>query len=349
MARKPKVTTAAKKATVHTAKKTGLQLSAAQWKVYSKVYTSTARRLAQAAAVQTLRKSRLTANTTMQKKAAAAKSSAATARIAAFAARTSYRQSVLAHQNTALRHRVYANMEQHLRVAGRLQYIAGGEAAYAHTAVMRTLTTAQATTVQAAIFARALKTAKAATAAATAPTAAGTALNTAAKAAATAAARKSPVGRTAPRPDGLAAAESWQESPWCGAWRGDPDGYDCVAAAVANSLMLDRRFAHSDVRYTILRDELGQWPGGPSIAQALEHVQRSWKFTDMPWLTGYEPDDPALAAAGSVIGFATATGPHAALYLGAGLIASWGEVLLLADVMTGEVEESWDLTWGTVS
>lgn len=342
MARKPKTAAVAKKATVHTAKSTGLQLSAAQWKVYSKVYTSTARRLAQAAAVQTLRKSRLTANTTMQKKAAAAKSSAATARIAAFAARTSYRQSVLAHQNTALRHRVYANMEQHLRVAGRLQYIAGGEAAYAHTTVMRTLTTAQATTVQAAIFAKALKTAKAATAAATAPTAAGTALSTAAKAAATAAARKSPVGRTAPRPYG-AAAESWQESPWCGAWRGDPDGFDCVAAAIANHLLYVRRCCVAEDHYEALRDRLG---GEPTLARALNRVREDGFGPCV--LRGCEPSSSYELQSGSVIGFDTEEGPHAALYLGNGLIASWGEVLRLDDVMLPlrAVEESWDLVWG---
>jgi hypothetical protein len=344
MAPKAAVTPVAKKATVSTAKPTGLQLSAAQWKVYNSVYTATARRLALQAAAQTLRKSRLAAAATVQKKAAAAKVAASTARIAAQATYMTYRQANLAHQNAALRNRAYADMEQHLKIAGRLQYISGGEAVYAHTAVMRTLDNAQAMTAEAAIFAKALKTAKAATAAATAPTAAGTALNTAAKAAATAAARKSPVGRTAPRPV-VPAVESWQESPWCGAWRGDPDGYDCVAAAVANSLMLDRRVAHSDVRYTILRDELGQWPGGPSIEQALEYVKERWHFLGRPRLASYEPDDPYLAAAGNIIGFATQRGAHAALYLGAGLIASWGEVLLLKDVMTGEIEESWDLAW----
>lgn len=348
MAPKATVTAVTAKATSNTAKPSGLQLSAAQWKVYSRVYSAVRTKLAIKAAAQTLRQSRLTAAYSMQKKAAAARSNAQAARIAAYATRQSFRQSVQAHQNAALQARVYAAFSRHMTLLGRVQYIAGGEKAFAHAAVMRTVTTAQATTIEQARFAQAVKTAKAAVSTAGTSTAAPSAASVTANRIATAVASKSPAGRTAPRPEKTLAAESWQESSWCGAWRGDPDGYDCVAAAIANHLLYARRLAHSDVRYTVLRDELGQWPEGPPIAEALARVQEAWNFLGWARLVSYRPDVEVFGLLpGAVIGFATEHGPHAALYLGDGKIASWGEVLLLCDVMLPgtEVEESWRLHW----
>jgi hypothetical protein len=404
MAPKPKAPVKAPQPTKHTAAPTGLQLSAAQWKAYNAAYNAYAtaayrtlalaqRRAALSAAVLNLRKSRLSAAYSMAKITAASHAVARTAAIAAFATRMSYRQSVLAHQNAALRNRVYANFEHHMALAGRAQFVYKGERVYAHTAVMRTLTTRQATTIEQALFAKAVKTAKRATASTTtAPSAATKLIQAGARAAGLAAAEALPgpqltarqkahntaskhakatasatakataarnraakkkgvktvasAPRTAPRPDGTAAAESWQESPWCGAWRGDPDGYDCVAAAVANQLLFSQRLYHSDVQYTVLKEELGY---APSIARALGYVEDHWQFVGWPRLDGHEPVlFDAVPQAGEIIGFTTRKGPHAALYLGNGLIASWGEVLLLDDVMTGEVEEAWTLTWGAV-
>lgn len=332
---------------------TGLQLSAAQWKVYSAAYSAAAsagfRQLALQNGARSLRQSRLKAAATTQAKARAAHQRARTAAIAAFAVSQTYRQSKLGHQNTALRNRIYADYQRHILTAGRLQYVYKGEKAYAHTAVMRTLTSAQALTAEQALINKAAKTAKTATAPrapATSPRSPQVAaIQANAKAAALAAARATPKGRTAPRPAKLGSLCNSRHRRWFG----DPQGYDCVAAAIASSLLHDTGHALSAQAYESLEDALG---GEPTIAHALNRVREDGPLFLPPWtLRGYECDIPALAAAGNVIGFQTTRGPHAALFLGAGLIASWGEVLQLAQVITPGtgIEESWDLDWERTS
>jgi hypothetical protein len=405
VAPKAKAPAKASKATVATAKPKGLQLSAAQWKAYNAAYSAYAtaaykalaaqqRAAALQAAALGLQKGRLNAAHALMKKAAAAHSIARTTAIAAFAAKTSFRQSQLAHQNAALQQRVFADYERHLRAAGRAQFVYKGEKAYAHTAIMHTLTTAQATSVMQAKFAQAAKTAKAAVrstnvkgatpspqvaaiqaaakaaglaAAQSVPasqqfaavrsaarakaraTAHATASKTAkATAAATRAAKKKGVtpapktARTAPRP-GLPGMTGGT-----GRWRGNPDGYDCVAAAIANSCLLGNGHSLTAEEYAVLCAALGP---APDLGHALLVAWRLGQARVMPYLMRCpEKTDPALPASGDVIGFETENGPHAALYLGAGLIASWGEVLRLESVMlpgTG-IEESWELTWERV-
>jgi hypothetical protein len=354
VAPKSTVTPVAKKATSSTSKPKGLQLSAAQWKAYNAAYTASAsaayRKQAIQSAAQSLRQARLSAAYSIAKKTAAAHAAARTAAIAAQAVAMSYRQSVLAHQNAALQARVYADFQKHVQAAARLQYVYKGEKAYAHEAVMRTLDTSQAVSVETARFAAAVKSAKAATAStAQVPTAnakaaaslASAAIQANAKAAAIAAARATPVGRTAPRPD-AAVAGNWQEPPFCGAWRGDPFGSDCVAAAVANHLLYSRRCYLADPEYLTVMRAAG---AAPELGQALERVSLRL-LPDFPVrLASYEPVTGVLA--GDIIGFATPKGPHAALYLGDGQIASWGEVIALGEVMLPEtaVEEAWQITW----
>jgi hypothetical protein len=353
------------KASKTTAKASGLHLTTAQWAAYNKAYNAVSTRAYNKAAIQAaalnLRKYRLAAAAGALKKAAAARVKAAHAKAALQSARTGLARA-RSLQNAALTAKADALVTKALKAEESLQAKATASAHYAQDAVRRELSPAQALAAETALFAKAAKVAKAATATPVAaasktskPTAASSKaaaqIAAAASAAGLAAARKvpasakAPAGRTAPRPEKTLAAESWQESPWCGAWRGDPDGYDCVAAAVANHLLHARRLYYSMTRYWVLREELGQWPGGPSIAQALAYVSDSFQFLDWPSLASYGIADEA--APGTVIGFATARGPHAALYLGEGLIASWGEVLRLQDVMLPgtDVEEAWTLTW----
>jgi hypothetical protein len=326
----------------------GLQLSAAQWKAYNAAYTASAtagyRRLAIQASAQTMRQSRLTAVYTLGKKVAAAHAAARTAAIAAFAVKQSFRQSQLAHQNAALHQRVYADYIRHVLQAARLQYVYKGEKAYLHTAVMSTVTSAQALSATQARFAQAAKTAKAAAASTTAKGAASAKLSPAsaqvqatAKAAALAAAKATPKGRTAPRPvlgDGILSARL----------RGDPEGFDCVAAAVANHLQSCTGHLLTDRQYRLLQLALGY---GPSIEEALKVVSQSPPWGDrVPALAGYAPV-PVHAREHAVIGFATARGAHAAYCPGPAYIASWGELLELHRVILPEtqVEEAWALLW----
>jgi hypothetical protein len=342
----------------NTAAPTGLHLSAAQRKAYNAAFTASAkagfqklalaqRRQAIANAAQQLRQSRLSANASIQKKAAAAHQAARTAAIAAFAAQQTYRQGKLAHQNGALQARLFADYERHIQVAARLQFIYKGEKAYAHEAVMRTLTIPAATSIEEALFARAAKISKKAVSTvgqpqSTSPAAvnarlAAQSIIANAKAAALAAARATPAGRTAPRPLAL----PYGPLPEWKAWFGTPDGYDCMAAAVANSCLRETGCRIDDEDYEAFAAELGR---DAQVAVALASAKWEHPFSRPVRLRDYEHETGSLLP-GAVIGFQTENGPHAALYLGSGLVSSWGEVLPLRDVMLGEAEEAWNLTW----
>ncbi len=429
MSPKPKTKPKAPQATSQTGRPKGLQLSAAQWRAYNQAYgavikagfaalrvqqqnAALARRRQQFnAAVQRLRNSRLNAAYKLTKKTAAARQAASTASIAAFAAKMSYRQATLGHQNAALKARIFADYQRHVQQAARLQYAYKGENIYRHEAVMRTLTDTQAAARIQARQAAAAKAGKTANRAAkSASTSAAAASSTAAKAAAAkiraqarAAGRaaaasvpppaKRPVrhrlahsakpvhrvkqkktkhkrrvkrssghghvtsvhsvkpvtpvkkkSRTAPRPDGLVAETRFGY--------GDPDGYDCVAAAVAGHMLISTGYKLSARQYAQLVRALGP---GPSIEGALEEMLQLplWKRR-VPLLVKYEEREaPRLPFTTrlhlpAVLGFETEQGPHAALLTGGrGYIASWKEVMPLASVLLPgtEVEEAWHLTW----
>lgn len=407
MSPKPKVAPAPIRATVVKAKPTGLQLSAAQWRAYNSAYSATSasgfaqlraasqtaalarRRALFAAAVQSLRRSRLAAAYKLQKITAASHARAQTAAIATYAARQSLRQAQLAHQNQALVQRVYANYERHLRQAARLQYIYKGEKVYTHTAVMRTLTTAQATTAMAAQQAKAARTARSAlnstSSAASAASAAAfrvAAANIRAKAQAagmaaanavpalqqsaavrsrasakaratahatasaharaTAARNKKGVKapRAAPRPASLGPLCNPRRSAW---YFGDPEGYDCVAAAIANHLSARRAYVLDDKQYARLVTILG---GEPTIKHALWRVKEDGILGGAPLLADYKPVSP-FARDHCVIGFETEKGAHAAYCSGSAYGLSWGELIRVSDFMLPgtEVDEAWSLVW----
>src|ERR1700684_1347343 len=143
MAAKSKVKSKAKVTTKAQAAPKGLQLSTAQWKAYNKAYSASSKsayqKLALTAAATRFRKYRLQSAYATIAKANIATANARTAAIAAFAARMSWRQSQLAHQNSALRSRIETDMYHHAQIAGRMQYIQGGQNAYAAKAIARTV------------------------------------------------------------------------------------------------------------------------------------------------------------------------------------------------------------------
>lgn len=343
--------TAAKK-TKQASAPAGLQLSAAQWQAYSAAYSAAAsagfRRLAIQNGAAQLRQNRLKAAATLQKITAVSHQKARTAAIAAFAVSQTYRQSLLAHQNVALQQRIFADYERHILLAGRLQFVYKGEKVYAHTAVMRTLTSAQALTAEQALFNNAAKTAKTAIRSATprgktSPrnSAQVAAIQANAKTAALAAARATPKGRTAPRPAKL--------GPLCNPRSvglfGNPKGYDCVAAAIATHLSFTTGYDLSDTEYEYLVLTLGPAPAIEDALRTVHELPPPWA-EEAPRLVHYEPVVPAHGTR-LVAGFATEKGPHAALLMSDLLIASWGELLPLEAVMlpgTG-IEEAWNLVW----
>lgn len=398
MAPKAKAPAKAAKATVATAKPKGLQLTTAQWKAYGAAYSAFAkaayanlaaqhRQAALNAAALNIRKSRLQAAASMLKKTAVAHQKARTAAIAAFAARMSLQQARNAHQNRALVARVQASTERHLQVARRTQYVYKGEKAFAHEAVMRTVTSAQAMTLAQSQFSKAIKAAKAGVTSTRTSSAASQAANAAivagARAAGLAAAmalpgppsraalsaaaktrakaqqqaraatakstakgvhkvakgakkKTVPKARTAPRPPSRYPVA--MDGPL---WRGDPDGYDCVAAAIANAYHFDTGLTFTDRQYKMLVTGIG---AAPSLEFALWETARMGEAGMLPRLVSAVPDDPALLAGGNVIGFTTAQGEHAAVYFASGLVVSWSEVYYKADLGT-RTEESWDLQW----
>ena len=152
------------KATVHTAKPKGLQLSAAQRKAYRTAYAAAAHQVRQKkafqAAVNRLQRYRLgAANSTMQRYNAymGVVHAAATA---AYATRLTWMQSRAGHQNKALQARIELDMYNHANVLGRLQYGQAGEKAYVNRAVMRTLDDNQANAYVKQLWAKIAKTAK---------------------------------------------------------------------------------------------------------------------------------------------------------------------------------------------
>lgn len=370
MAKKAGARKAAGVAPKNTAKPKGLQLSAAQWKAYGAAYSASAkagyatlaaqnRAVALHNAANTLRASRLQAAVRLQKTTANAHAAARTAAIASYAASQTYRQSILAHQNIALKTRIYADFERHVLLAGRLQYIYQGEKVYTHNAVMRTLTSQQALNIEEQRFARASKTAKAAarsvapgkaatgkSAQALADKAAVNTIKAQAKAAGMAAALAVPPAprkktaakksRTAPRPQTLAPLKFLHGF-------GSPDGEDCVAAAIANCLLCDKGVRLSPAQYLALTETV---PDGSSIEDALFQVMTRPPWEDGPNLIGY-CQVPFCASRVLLVGYEAEEGPHAAASVGNGFVLTWGEVLQLESTQApgAQIEECWNLAW----
>jgi hypothetical protein len=327
-------------------------LSAAQWKAYNTAYNAAATaartRIALQAASNRFRKYRLSAAYALVKTAAASRSAAQTAAIAAHATRMSWVQSRLGHQNAALRNRIETDMYTHASIAGRLQYIQGGEKAYAHLAVMRTVDVAQATAHEEQVFSAISKTAKKA-AASTVNTgksslskAQSAAVANAGNAAGLKAAAKV---RAAPRPGTLLARRKPSR------WAGNEQEPRCIPFAVANHLLHAQRFRPDRRLYPADLDDLAGMAGPePTIEETL------WRA----WVSGWpsHPDrEPvrlkdyrrvgerrlrfALSVTPLVIGYKTRWGDHTALSLPGGRVVTWGAV----EKLEAPVEEAWELRW----
>jgi hypothetical protein len=342
------------------AKPRGLQLTTAQQAAYNKAYTATATRLrnqlALASAAKNLRKGRLQAAASLARKYAVARGTAQKAAIAASAARMSYRQSRLAHQNSALQARIEQDMAHHTTLAGRAQYVQAGEKAYLHHAVMATLTTAQATAYEARIFRQVAKTARKASkstlkykpgphsaAIAAAASAAGTKAAKTVKTAKTVKAAKAVKTRTAPLlypiPGIPAPPRSEQNRR---DWVGDEFTPNCVITAVANHLLYSKSVTVSEHELHMLYSACSAEPTIEEVLWAAWSMgwpcnvhARLRDYTRVEWKPAHE------IVGGLVIGFATVNGDHAALALVNSQVVSWGSVIK----RPAPVEEAWELKW----
>jgi hypothetical protein len=359
-AKAPAPKTAAKKAASKVTAKAastpkGLVLSTAQWKAYNTAYNAAASaartRIAFQAASNRLRAYRLASAYATMKTAAASRRAAQTAAIAAHATRMSWVQSRLGHQNAALQARIELSMYAHANIAGRLQYIQAGEAAYAHRAIMRTVDESQANAYEARVFSTISKTAKKAASSTintgtrtTLSKAQSAAIAGAGNAAGTAAARNPAKVRAAPRVS-PGARRPKSRSPWIG----NEEEPRCIAFAVANHL-LHAQWSGGLRLYGQDIDELDE-AGGPE--PVIEEVL--WRV----WLSGWPSARPvrlrdyrkvedgrlrsALSLIPLVIGYKTEYGDHAALSLPSGRVVTWGSVAKLKPGT--EIEEAWELTW----
>ncbi len=336
-----KVTTKAK------ATPKGLVLSTAQWKAYNAAYNAAASaartRIAFQAASNRFRAYRLAAAYASMKTAAASRGAAQAAAIAAHAARMSWVQSRLGHQNAALQARIENQMYTHANIAGRLQYVQAGERAYAHLAVMRTVDVAQANSYESGVFAAINKTAKKASKS-TLNTGKKTQVSRAqsaaiAKAGNTAGLAAAAKVRTAAR--GAAGRHRARTRP---EWLGNETEARCVVFAVANHLMCARGVKAGDRDIDDLAEMIGP---EPTIEYALWRTwMAAWPAGAGVRLAGYRrvPDDMVrrvLPLRHLVVGYETVFGDHAALSRPDGRVVSWGATELLR----ANVEEAWELTW----
>jgi hypothetical protein len=130
----------------------GLQMTAAQRAAYTRAFNATATRLRRAAALRAAamgsRRYRLNAAYALRKRYNIARGSVQAASVAAYAVSMSWRQSRLAHQNSALQLRIERDMAVHNTKLNQAQYVRAGIRALTHSAVMRTMTVAQAMNFQ---------------------------------------------------------------------------------------------------------------------------------------------------------------------------------------------------------
>jgi hypothetical protein len=236
-------------------------------------------------------------------------------------------------------------MYNHASLAGRLQYIQGGERAYAHAAIMRTVDESQANAYERQVFNAISKTARKAVRSTvnTGQSALSKAQSAAIAKAGNAAGLKAAAKvRTASRP---AVTEKKPSR-----WTGSDEEPRCVPFAIANHLLHaqcfrpDRRLSAADI------DELAGMAGPEPVIE--EALWRAW-LSGWPCREGREVHladyrrvpghrlTAALILLPLVIGYETPWGDHAALSLPGGNVVSWG----VMGKLEARVEEAWELTW----
>jgi hypothetical protein len=344
---KPKTTKVRKSATA--------SLSPAQFKAYQKA----AQKVQQGQQAEALRRRRLASAAKVNKKLAVARRSASRSQVAAYAARQTFRQAVSGHQSSMLRKRAAANVFRLQQRATQARFIFRGESIHAHTTRMQTLTSAQAAATyqkfrQSAIrrnnqklksknlkprkkrkarktggYSAAAKSAGMRAARQVRPAQATKAKNTKTNANKAAQSKK----KTAAKPKQVKAAvhRAGVNREWVTA--GNTQGVEnCAAVALANHLLAWTGYRLTDDQVMDLH-----FAGGDTLQGVIEAAGWDNVAVEMAVLLDGLDGFPV----GSLVSYDTPYGPHAAVLLGEGNVAAWGEVVKL----TEPIEEGWFVQW----
>lgn len=350
MASKSKAATAAKaKIQSHStnSSRKGLHYTAAQWKAYNKASAARYKSLSQQISANTFRKGRLNSAYAHMAKQRAANLNAARASIAAYAVKRTYQQAQYSTQNAALRRRIGADLVRHNILFGRAQFAQSGQRKWTQRAILRTVTNKQALLhVQQAAAARQAKkgantpaanrSSGSRTSGPTRSAATKAALRMAARQAGMAAAAKvSAQSAKAPAAKKTATKSRTADRDFQGIdWLQQPEK-GCIVTAIANSLLF-----HTGIRMThpqLARFFRHSGGSGATIGLALMMARNTGGWEG--WIPEYKRvDEPEP---GDVIGYESEYGPHAAMYLGNGRVATWGD----EEDLTDDVEEVWSIRW----
>jgi hypothetical protein len=293
----------------------------------------------------------------------------------------SARQAVLGKQSSALRARVNDDLKTATSRYTKLQSTAAYASKTAQAAIMKTVTSSQATTHEAAVEAAnaklkktaASKTKKSSKAKSATGTAAAkkaglaaaskvksttvkqsvhqgsssvrTVKSSSAKAASSV--KKSAVSKVSPVARGAAKGTSTTCTPVFAtrdedSWFGSEHEANCVSAAVANHLAFTEGiFATSD-QVAELTDLLGY---APTIVHGLEVAREMARRGAWPAVPRFAPNVLTSPIPGMLIGYEALTDegykPHAALLVDAFTVISWGDAYSLES----SIDESWVVMW----
>jgi len=119
-------------------------------------------------------------------------------------------------------------------------------------------------------------------------------------------------------------------------WFQQADG-ECVAVAIANSLLFATGHRMLQEELDLVTELLGRFPSMPlALDQVKYHKWDGWILHDYsPYL------DKWHWLPGMLVGYEVPTGPHAALTLTRRRVVSWGEVMHCREA----IEEAWMLDW----
>lgn len=285
------------------------------------------------------RKSRLQAAQRTIAKYNAVRRQANTAAVAAFAVKQTALQSMRGHQNRNLQHRIFTDYGRHVTLLGRLQFAQAGERRYVTQAVMNTVTSKQATAYATYIYnlaQRGLRLASA-TASKQAPTRNRRMSALPASGYSVPGGPARPTTARTPRQRQAAASSLVAGGPRSMDWLGRPEDPNCVPVAAANALLFSTGFRMPRLLFRRFSRACGP---KPTIPEALSILWELLRDSECPVrLVQFWP--VARPVAGCIVGYESPYGPHAALALPGGLVASWGQEIACDET----AEEAWAVSW----
>lgn len=317
--------------------------TAAQRKAYQSASRNAIKRAQLQHNAKALQQRRLQAAEKVIVKLQQKRTQAIAARIKAHAVRATYLQTAHSREAAPLRIAAAHRLFKIQSIAQNRQFAAAGEAIHARTTTLQTLTDAQALSIE-----QRLSAAASARARANRKTKAKKGKVVAKGKSAT---RKGKTSRSSPytaaghRAGAAAAARVHVSKPrkapahrpvksteWITAGN-DCDTENCVAVAIANSLLYNFGYRVSDEQVNTLaltnRLAVGLW---------LTWAQNLWYPVE---LLRYERRSPCMVRPGDIVGFDIEGMPHCGVFAGEGKVITWGEVVSLES----PIDEAWSVRW----